>query len=93
MKKFEIYKDIRCRALIFGLSVPMFALQMIGVIGSLLVVIFSFSFSLVIGAMFLNGILYVVLIKLVNRPGAFDMVPVFPKSISNKKTNLLRYGH
>ena len=93
MKTFPIYKDIRARALIFGLSVPLFAIQMLGIIGSLLVVIFSFSFSLVIGAMLVNGILYAVMIKLVNRPEPLELVSVFPRSISNKKTSPLRYGH
>lgn len=92
MKKFEIYRDIRARALIFGLSVPFFALQMLGVIASLLVIIFSFSFALIFGAMLCNGILYVVLLKLTNRPDMVQVGRVFPRSISNKKTNLLRYA-
>lgn len=93
MKVYIIYRDIRRRALIFGLPVSLFAIQMLGIIGSLLVVIFSFSFGLVIGAMLLNGILYVVLIKLVNQPRLLDVAQVFPKIISNKKTSLLSYGH
>lgn len=91
MKSYEVYKNIRRRALIFGLPVSMFALQMLGVIGSLLVVIFSFSFGLVLGAILLNGILYVILLKLANQPHLLHIGKVFPKAMSNKKTTALNY--
>ncbi|WP_339335114.1 MULTISPECIES: hypothetical protein [unclassified Croceitalea] len=64
---------------------------MVGIIGSLLVVIFSFSFGLVIGAMVLNGGLYVVLLKLSNEPQLLNRTNVLPKAISNKKTSALCY--
>ena len=70
----------------------MFALQMIGVIGSLLVVIFSFSLSLVLGAVFVNGILYILLLKLTIRPDLLHFSKVFPKAISNKKTTPISYA-
>ncbi|WKX76936.1 hypothetical protein Q5W13_01865 [Zobellia laminariae] len=91
MKGYRIYRNIRKRALIFGLPVALFALQMLGVIGSLLVVIFSFSLVLVLCAAITNGILYVVLLKLTNQPHLLYIGKVFPKSISNKKTSLLNY--
>jgi len=91
MKGYRIYRNIRKRALIFGLPVALFALQMLGVIGSLLVVIFSFSLVLVLGAAVMNGILYVVLLKLTNQPHLLHIGKVFPRSISNKKTSLLNY--
>ena len=91
MKKFKIYRNIRKRALIFGLPLTLFALQMLAVIGSLLVIIFSFSFILVLGAMVLNALLYAVLIKMVNRPHLFHLSKVFPEAVSNKKTSLLHY--
>ena len=93
MKSYRIHRDIRRQALIFGLPVPLFAIQMLGVIASLLVIIFSFSFGFVLGAMLLNGSLYVLLLKLNSNPNSLPMGSVFPKSISNKKTNLLFYGH
>lgn len=92
MKSFTIHRDIRARALIFGLPVPFFALQMLGVIASLLVIIFSLSFPLIFGAILANGILYVILLKLTNRPHLLYLGNVFPIAISNKKTNLLRYA-
>jgi len=91
MKRYEVYKNIRKRALIFGLPISLFALQMLGVIGSLLVVIFSFSLMLVLGALIINGILYVVLIKLTNQPQVLNFQNVFPQAISNKKTSALYY--
>lgn len=78
--------------MIFGLPVSFFAIQMLGVIASLLAVIFSFSFALIFGALIANGVLYVVLLKLANRPDLLSSPRVFPKAISNKKTNLLRYA-
>jgi hypothetical protein len=93
MKSYKIHREIRKRALVFGLPVPLFALQMFGVIASLLVIIFSFSFGLVLGAMLLNGSLYVLLLKLNNNPNSMHIGQRFPRAITNKKTNLLNYGH
>lgn len=92
MKKFELYRDIRARALIFGLPVPLFALQMLGIIASLLVIIFSFRFALVFGVLLGNGILYALLLKLANQPQWLSLVKGGPRHISNKKTPLLRYA-
>lgn len=80
-----VYRNIRKRALIFGLPVSLFALQMMGVIGSLLVVIFSFSLILVVGAMLINVSLYVILLKLSYQPHSLHFSKVFPRTISNKK--------
>ncbi|HEX9825388.1 MAG TPA: hypothetical protein VGA80_02230 [Flavobacteriaceae bacterium] len=91
MKRYEVYKNIRKRALIFGLPISLFALQMLGVIGSLLVVIFSFSAMLVLGALIINGTLYVALLKLTNQPQVLNFQNVFPQAISNKKTSTLYY--
>lgn len=91
MKSYRIYRNIRKRALIFGLPISLFALQMMGVIGSLLVVIFSFSLSMVIGAVLINATLYIVLLKLTNQPHLLHIGKVFPKAISNKKTTVLNY--
>lgn len=91
MKKFKIYRNIRKRALIFGLPLALFALQMLGVIGSLLVIIFSFSLLLVIGAMVVNALLYAFLIKMADQPQLLQFSKVFPQAISNKKTSQLHY--
>ncbi len=91
MKSYQIYRNIRKRALIFGLPVSLFALQMAAVIGSLLVVIFSFSFVLVLCAIGVNLTLYVLLLKLAHQPHLLYLQKVFPKAISNKKTTTLHY--
>lgn len=91
MKSYQVYRNIRKRALIFGLPVSLFALQMLAVIGSLLVVIFSFSLFLVVGAIALNLSLYVILLKLTHQPHLLHFAKVFPAAISNKKTTTLNY--
>ena len=91
MRTFQIYRNIRKRALIFGLPVSLFALLMAAVIGSLLVVIFSFSLLLVLGAIVVNLTLYVLLLKLTHQPQLLNLQKVFPTAISNKKTSALHY--
>ncbi len=91
MKTYQVYRNIRKRALIYGLPISLFALQMLGVIGSLLVVIFSFSLFLVVSAVAFNLSLYSVLLKLAHRPQLLNVAKVFPSAISNKKTTDLGY--
>jgi tellurite resistance protein TehA-like permease len=91
MRTFQIYRNIRKRALIFGLPVSLFALQMAAVIGSLLMVIFSFSLLLVMAAIAINLMLYVLLLKLTHQPQILHIQKVFPTAISNKKTTVLHY--
>jgi tellurite resistance protein TehA-like permease len=91
MRTFLIYRNIRKRALIFGLPVSLFALQMAAVIGSLLMVIFSFSLLLVMAAIAINLMLYVLLLKLTHQPQILHIQKVFPTAISNKKTTVLHY--
>lgn len=91
MKKFEIYKNIRKRAMIFGLPVSLFALMMIAIIASLLVIIFSFGFITIIGIFVFNAVLYVGLSKFAHNPQLLQFSKVFPKIISNKKTSTLHY--
>jgi len=88
MKKYEVYRHIRRRALVFGLPVSLFVLQMLAVIGSLITVIFSFHLVLLFGATMANGILYGLLIKWGQQPEKLKMGTVFPKMISNKKITL-----
>lgn len=91
MKRYEVYRNIRKKAVIFGLSLPFFALMMIAVIGSLLVIIFSFNFSVVISVFVLNAGLYISLLRISANPQLFQVARVFPKIISAKKLSLLDY--
>ncbi|MCK0123883.1 hypothetical protein MWU76_05690 [Gelidibacter sp. F2691] len=91
MKKFEIYKNIRKRAVIFGLPISLFALMMVSIIASLLIIIFSFSFMLIIGILVFNATLYVALSKTTHNPQLFQIAKAFPRIISNKKTSGFDY--
>lgn len=91
MKRFEVYKNIRKRAVIFGLPVSLFALMMISIVVSLLVIIFSFSFSIIIGMLVFNAGLYIALLRITSNPLFFQIAKVFPKIISNKKSSQLDY--
>ncbi|CAN5401161.1 hypothetical protein BH23BAC2_BH23BAC2_27410 [soil metagenome] len=91
MKRYEVYRNIRKKAVIFGLSLPFFALMLIAVIGSLLVIIFSFNFSVVISVFVLNAGLYICLLRISANPQLFQVARVFPKIISAKKLSLLDY--
>ena len=91
MKRFEVYKNIRKRAVIFGLPISLFAIMMIAVIASLLVVIFSFGFGIIIGVLAFNGMLYVGLTKFADNPHLLQFSKVFPNSISNKQSSALYY--
>jgi type IV secretory pathway VirB3-like protein len=91
MKKFEVYKNIRKKAVIFGLPISLFALQMVAILASLLVIIFSFSFVMIIGILVFNAVLYVALTHITNNPQLFQMAKVFPKIISNKRNSGFDY--
>ena len=91
MKKYEVYKNIRKRAIIFGLPISLFAFMMVVVIASLLVVIFSFSFMIIIIAFVINALLYIGLTKFAHNSQLLQFSKVFPKIISNKKTSALHY--
>jgi type IV secretory pathway VirB3-like protein len=91
MKKFELYKNIRKRAVIFGLPISLFALMMASIIISLLVVIFSFSFGMIVGVFLFNALLYIALIRITNDRQLFQMAKTFPEIISNKRNSGLDY--
>ncbi len=86
MKQFEVYKNIRKGALIWGLPVSLFALMMIAVIGSLLVIIFSFSFAVIISVVVLDSLLYISLTKVSANPRLLQYSKVFPKVITAKRS-------
>jgi len=85
MKKFEIYKNIRKCAVIMGLPISLFALMMVAVIGSLLFIIFSFSFTVIMLVFLFNATLYIALTHITKNPALLHFKKVFPKTISNKK--------
>ncbi|WP_026838305.1 hypothetical protein [Gillisia sp. JM1] len=91
MKKFEIYKNIRKRAMIWGLPISLFALMMISVVGALLMIIFSFSLTVIIGVFIFNAALYIALTRISASPQLFHISKVFPETISNKKSNFFNY--
>ncbi len=91
MKKFEVYKNIRKRAVIMGLPISLFALMMTTVIGSLLFIIFSFSFAVIISVFVINATLYVALTHITKNPALLYFKKVFPLTVSNKKLSQLRY--
>ena len=85
MKKFEVYKNIRKKAVIFGLPISLFALQMVAILASLLVIIFSFSFVMIIFILIFNAGLYITLTRINQNPQLFQMTKPFPRIISNKR--------
>tara|TARA_R110002049_G_scaffold236239_1_gene409455 strand:+ start:7485 stop:7769 length:285 start_codon:yes stop_codon:yes gene_type:complete len=91
MKRFEVYKNIRKRAVIMGLPISLFALMMTSVIGSLLFIIFSFSFAVIVSVFLLNAVLYIALTHITKNPALLHFKKVFPHTISNKKQSRLYY--
>ncbi|MBW8241897.1 MAG: hypothetical protein ACE37L_09450 [Allomuricauda sp.] len=91
MKKYEVYRNIRKQAMIMGLPISLFALLMVSVIGSLLVIIFSFSLGVIVALLLFNVLLYGALAQWVKNPQLLSLQKVFPKIISNKKLSPLSY--
>jgi len=91
MKKFKIYKNIRKRATIFGLPISLFAVMMISIITTLLVIIFSLSLAMVIGMSVLNAALYLALSRITKAPGIVQFANSFPRIISNKRNSNFHY--
>ncbi|WP_343487386.1 hypothetical protein [Allomuricauda sp. d1] len=91
MKRFEVYRNMRKRAVIFGLPISLFALMMVSILASLLIIIFSFSFGIIIGLMVFNGGLYIALTRIANNPQLFQIGNPFPRIISNKRNSGFDY--
>lgn len=89
MKRYTIYRSIRERALIFGLSVSGFGIQMIAVIGGLLMIIFSFSLLIILFVLVANTGLYVFLLRFKNFPNVFTTGGL--RMVSNKKIGISCY--
>lgn len=91
MRSYEVYRNIRKGALIWGLPISLFALLMVSVVASLLIIIFSFSLMMVLALFFWNAALSIGLNKINNSTRILNIRKVFPKSISNKKDNILNH--
>jgi hypothetical protein len=92
MKKYEVYRNTRKRALIMGLPLFLFALQMVSVIGSLLIIIFSFIFGVIVALLLFNALLFGALAQWAKNPQLLSVQKVFPRIISNKKLSPLSYA-
>jgi len=77
--------------MIFGLPVSLFALMMMAILGSLMVIIFSFSLAMVLLVFLLNTGLYFGLLRITTNPNLLQVSKVFPKVISAKRSSLLGY--
>jgi hypothetical protein len=92
MKKYEVYRNIRKRAMIMGLPISLFALLMVSVIGSLLIIIFSFSLGVIVALLLFNALFYGALAQWVKKPQLLSVQKVFPRTISNKRLSPLSYA-
>tara|TARA_R110002012_G_scaffold68681_2_gene178306 strand:- start:419 stop:697 length:279 start_codon:yes stop_codon:yes gene_type:complete len=92
MKKYEVYRNIRKRAMIMGLPLSLFALLMVSVIGSLLIIIFSFSFGVIVALLSFNALLFGALAQWAKNPQLLSVQKVFPHTISNKKLSPFSYA-
>ena len=91
MKKFEVYRNIRKRAVIFGLPISLFALIIVSIVVSLMVIIFSFSLGLIVGAVIFNVALYIILVHVANNFRFQPIIKIFPDIISNKRNSGIDY--
>ena len=90
MKSYSVYRNIRKNAVIFGLAVSSFAVQMGSVIASLLLIIFAFKLLLLLALVVWNFGLYVTLLRINNF--SFTQVSArLPSLISNRQTGLSQY--
>ena len=77
--------------MIMGLSIPLFALMMVSIICSLLIIIFSFHFGVIVGLLLFNVLLFGALLQWVMKPFQLKVVQTFPKTISLKQLNPFDY--
>ncbi len=91
MKSYSFYRDIRKEALIMGLPVMFFGLQIIALVISLFLLIFSFSLFMLLLVLSANVGLYLGLLRYVSRNRTVTFFRVFPREISNKTINEMPY--
>ncbi len=77
--------------MIMGLPISLFALMMVSVIGSMLVILFSFSFGVIVALLLFNALLFGALAQWVKNPQLLSVQKIFPHTISNKKLSLFLY--
>ncbi|MBW8200651.1 hypothetical protein [Flagellimonas abyssi] len=92
MKTYPTYRNIRKQAMVLGLPISFFALQMVSVIGSLLIIIFSFHFGVIVGLLLFNALLYGALGRWVKKPFPVKVKNTFPSTISNKRLSPLNHA-
>lgn len=91
MRTYKIYKDIRKGARIWGLPISLFALLMLSILASLLIIIFSFGLMAIVLSMGWNLCWYAGLTNMASHKHLLAFNKVFPDSISNKPDNLLNH--
>lgn len=74
-----------------GLTISFFALMMVSVICSLLIIIFSFHFGVIVSLLLFNALLYGALLRWVKKPFQLKVVQTCPKTISLKQLNPFDY--
>ena len=92
MKRYEVHRNIRKQAIIMGLPISLFALMMVSVIGSLLIIIFSFSLGVIVALLLFNALLFGALAQWVKNPHILAIQKVFPRTISNKRLSSFSYA-
>lgn len=75
-----------------GLPISLFALLMVSVISSLLIIIFSFNLGVIVTLLLFNALLYGALAQWVKNPQLLSVQKVFPHTISNKRLSLFSYA-
>ena len=74
-----------------GLSITFFAIMMTSVIGSLILIIFSFNLPIIVSTIIFNILLFSALTYCNNNPQIFHLKKVLPNTISNKRESFLDY--
>lgn len=75
-----------------GLPITLFALMMVSVIGSLLIIIFSFSLGVIVALLLFNALLFWALAQWAKNPQLLAIQKVFPRIISNKQLSPFSYA-
>lgn len=75
-----------------GLPLALFALVMVSVTGSLLIIIFSFHFGVIVALLSFNALLFGALAQWAKKPQLPNIQSTFPKTISNKRLSPLSYA-
>ena len=77
--------------MIWGLPISFFAILMISVVASMLMVIFSFGILAIISTGLWNALLYIILTRMTTGTEIPRFKKVFPNCIRNNKLNISVY--